>query len=53
MLFFYKFLQVERESKYAMKKDLEAKMKNDSLFNISNLAYNALKLPGKEFIDKK
>lgn len=33
-------LQSEREAKYAIKKDLDAKMNSESIFNLSNLAFS-------------
>ena len=33
-------LQAEREAKYAIKKDLDAKMNSESIFNLSNLAFS-------------
>ena len=33
-------LQAEREAKYAIKKDLDAKINSESIFNLSNLAFS-------------
>ncbi|XP_046653913.1 protein bicaudal D-like [Daphnia pulicaria] len=33
-------LQAEREAKYAIKKDLDARMTSESMFNLSNLAFS-------------
>ena len=33
-------LQAEREAKYAIKKDLDARMNSESMFNLSNLAFS-------------
>jgi len=33
-------LQAEREAKYAIKKDLDARINSESMFNLSNLAYS-------------
>ena len=33
-------LQAERETKYAIKKELDARMNSESMFNLSNLAYS-------------
>ena len=39
-------LQAEREAKYAIKKDLDARINSESMFNLSNLAYS---IKGKVF----
>ena len=39
-------LQAEREAKYAIKKDLDAKMNSESIFNLSNLAFS---IKGKHY----
>lgn len=33
-------LQAEREAKYALKKDLDQRINNESMYNLSNLAYS-------------
>lgn len=37
-------LQAEREAKYALKKELDQKLNNPSMFNLSNLAYSIREL---------
>ena len=38
-------LQAEREAKYALKKELDTKINNESMYNLSNLAMS-MKLSG-------
>lgn len=33
-------LQAEREARYAIKKDLDARINNESMFNLGNLAFS-------------
>lgn len=33
-------LQAEREAKYALKKELDQRINNESMYNLSNLAYS-------------
>jgi len=41
-------LQAEREAKYAIKKDLDAKINSESIFNLSNLAFSIKGLSGDD-----
>ena len=40
-------LQAEREAKYALKKDLDTRLNQESMYNLSNLAAMSMNLSGE------
>ena len=42
-------LQAEREAKYALKKDLDTRLNQESMYNLSNLAAMSMNLSGEPF----